>query len=260
MVELNKIYKMDCLEGMNDIPDGTIDAVICDPPYEVLNKGNANSQWDRLLPMDKLWEQYNRVVKQNGVVVLFCQGLFTAKLMLSNEKNWRYNLIWDKRRTTGFLNANRMPLRCHEDIAVFYRELPTYNPQFEDGEPSHSRGYGKHSNANACYGEYANTGDTSNNHGRNKFPRSIISIPKEHDKDMLHPTQKPVDLIRWLIRTYTNEGDTVLDNCMGSGTTAIAALMENRKFIGYETNDEYFAKANKRIDDYLGQPRQMDLF
>ena len=137
MIELNRIYNIDCLEGMKSILDGSVDAVICDPPYEVLNKGNANSQWDRLLPFDQLWEQYRRVVKRNGAIVLFCQGMFTARLMMSNPDMWRYNLVWDKMRTTGYLNANRMPLRCHEDIAVFYREQPTYNPQFTEGNPNH---------------------------------------------------------------------------------------------------------------------------
>jgi len=259
MIELNRIYNIDCLEGMKDIPDGSVDAVICDPPYEVLNKGNANSQWDRILPFDELWNQYRRVVKRNGAIVLFCQGMFTARLMMSNPDMWRYNLVWDKKRTTGFLNANRMPLRCHEDIAVFYREQPTYNPQFVDGEPSHARGSGVHKNGNQCYGEHSNA-EVSGKYDRKKHPRSIISIQKEHNADVWHPTQKPVELIRWLVRTYTNEGDTVLDNCMGSGTTAIACLMENRKFIGFETNVEYWKKTNDRIDKFIAQPKQVELF
>ena len=259
-IELNRIYNIDCLAGMEDIPDGTVDAVICDPPYEVLNKGNRKSQWDRLLQMDRMWEQYRRVVKPNGAIILFCQGMFTAKLMLSNEEMWRYNLIWDKQRTTGFLNANKMPLRCHEDIAVFYRETPVYHPQFTKGIPTHKRGNGSHRNDNKCYGGYSNSGETAVDHGDDKYPTSIIRIKKEWGSEAWHPTQKPLELIRWLVRTYTNEGDTVLDNCMGSGTTAIACLAENRKFIGYETDEEYFSKANKRIEDYLKQPRQMDLF
>ena len=254
MIELDNIYNIDCLEGMKDIPDGSVDAVICDPPYEVLNKGNANSQWDRLLPFDEMWRQYRRVVKRNGAIVLFCQGMFTARLMMSNPDEWRYNLVWDKQRTTGFLNANRMPLRCHEDIAVFYHEQPTYNPQFVDGEPSHARGSG-----NQCYGEHSNT-DVSDKYDRRKHPRSILSFQKEHNADTWHPTQKPVELIRWLVRTYTNEGDTVLDNCMGSGTTAIACLMESRHYIGFETNEEYWKKAVERIDRFRNEPRQQELF
>ena len=258
-MELNKIYNIDCLDGMNDIPDGSVDAVICDPPYEVLNKGNANSQWDRLLPFDQLWKQYKRVVKPNGAIILFCQGMFTAKLMTSNPDMWRYNLIWDKQRSTGFLNANRMPLRCHEDIAVFYRELPTYNPQYVDGEPSHTRGNGEHSNDNKCYGDFRNTKETRK-YDRRKYPKSIISIPKEWGNEVWHPTQKPVELIRWLVRTYTNECETVLDNCMGSGTTAIACIFENRNYIGFETNEEYWKKANERIENFLKHPRQLELF
>ena len=124
MIELDKIYNEDCLIGMQRIPDGSIDAVICGLPYEVLHKNNPNAQWDRMIPLEPLWEQYRRVIKNNGIICLFCQGMFTAKLMMSQPKLWRYNLIWDKCRVTGFLNANRMPLRCHEDIAVFYKSLP----------------------------------------------------------------------------------------------------------------------------------------
>ena len=257
MLELDHIYNIDCLEGMKDIPDGSVDAVICDPPYEVLNKGNANSQWDRMLPFDMLWEQYHRVVKRNGAIVLFCQGMFTAKLMMSNPDEWRYNLIWDKQRTTGFHNANRMPLRCHEDIAVFYREQPTYHPQKQLGRPNHSRGTVADS-ASSCYGGHS--GHRNYGYDGLKHPSSIVSIPKEWGHEVWHPTQKPVELIRWLVRTYTSEGDTVLDNCMGSGTTAIACLMEKRRFIGFETNEEYWKKANDRIESFLNQPKQMELF
>lgn len=258
-IELNHIYNIDCLEGMKSIPDGTVDCVICDLPYEVLNKNNKHAQWDKIIPFDKLWEQYNRVTKPSAAICLFGQGMFTAKLMLSNPDMWRYNLIWDKKKTTGFLNANRMPLRCHEDIAVFYKELPTYNPQFTDGEPTHPRGKGKHVNNDKCYGAYDNT-DVKDKYDRKKFPRSIISIAKEHDSSQFHATQKPVELIRWLVRTYTNAGDTVLDNCMGSGTTAIACIAENRNYIGFETNEEYFVKSNERIENFKNQPRQLELF
>lgn len=261
MIDLDKIYFEDCLEGMKRIPDMSIDAIICDLPYEVLHKNNPYAQWDRIIPFEPLWEQYLRITKQNAAIVLFCQGMFTAQLMMSQPKLWRYNLVWDKKRVTGFLNANRMPLRCHEDIAVFYNSLPTYNPQMEIGLPSHPQGNGIHKDTNSCYGKHSNSprdyeGRTyervkrvaqTNNEGE-KFPRSIISIKKEHGSTVLHPTQKPVELLQYLIRTYSNEGDTILDNCMGSGTTAIAALRENRHFIGFENNAEYFEKASKRIE------------
>lgn len=158
-MELNRIYNVDCLVGMKDIPDGSVDAIICDLPYEVLHKDNPNAQWDRIIPFEPLWEQYERIIKENGIILLFCQGMFTAKLMMSNPDLWRYNLVWDKCRVTGFLNANRMPMRCHEDIAVFYKSLPVYHPQYEDGPLNHSRGSGPHKQTNNCYGAHLNLGD-----------------------------------------------------------------------------------------------------
>ena len=266
-MEIDRIYNDDCLEGMKAIPSGSIDAIICDLPYEVLHKDNPHAQWDRIIPFEPMWEQYERVIKDNGAILLFCQGMFTAKLMMSNEKLWRYNLVWDKCRVTGFLNANRMPMRCHEDIAVFYKSLPTYNPQYEKGEPNHSQGNGPHEETNQCYGKYGR-----NYQGRTheevprvastvpdgmKLPRSIITIKKEHESTVLHPTQKPVALLQYLVRTFTNEGDTVLDNCMGSGTTAIACIKEKRHFIGFELNKEYYDKACKRIQ---AEQSQLKLF
>ena len=265
-MEKDRIYKGDCLELMKEIPDGSIDCIICDLPYNVLHKDNPNAQWDRLIPFKPLWQQYERVIKDNGAIILFAQGLFTAKLILSNEKLYRYSLVWDKGLTTGFLNANRMPLRCHEDICVFYKTLPTYNPQMEIGNPNHSQGNGKHKETNNCYGQYKQGRAYDYDKGikkveptrpNEKFPKSIIRIRKEHERKVLHPTQKPVDLIRYLIRTYTNEGDTVLDNCIGSGTTAIAAIKEKRHFIGIEKNEEYFEKANKRVKE---EQKQLTLF
>lgn len=148
MIELDKIYLGDCLEVMKEIPDKSIDMVACDLPYNCLHRDNPNAQWDRLIPFEPLWAQYERIIKDNGAIILFAQGMFTAQLMMSNPKLWRYNLVWDKQRVTAFLNANRMPLRCHEDICVFYKSLPTYNPQLEVGLPNHSRGNGIHKNTN----------------------------------------------------------------------------------------------------------------
>ena len=247
MIELDRIYNEDCLVGMQRIPDGSVDSIICDLPYEVLNKGNKHAQWDRLIPFDKLWEQYERIIKPNGAIVLFAQGMFTAKLMTSNEKLWRYNLIWKKgTRSTGFLNANRMQLRCHEDMCVFYKQLPTYNPQMWKGRPNHTRKATHRSvKNNRCYGEMNQMPTIITEW---KFPISVIDIEKEHGKQH-HPTQKPVALIEYLIKTYTNEGELVLDNCMGSGTTAVAAINTGRRFIGFELQKEYFDIANKRIDE-----------
>lgn len=252
-----KLYKGDCLVAMKDIPDKSIDMILCDLPYEVLNKNNPHAQWDRKIPFDKLWEQYNRVIKDNGAIVLFAQGMFTAELMKSNPKMWRYNLVWDKCRVTGFLNANRMPMRCHEDICVFYKSLPTYNPQYTDGEPNHSRGNGVHKDTNRCYGKFKAdykgiTYESTVPEGK-KLPRSIITIKKEHESTVFHPTQKSVALLEYLIRTYSNEGETILDNTMGSGSTGVACLRTNRNFIGIELNDAYFAIAEKRINEAQSQ-------
>lgn len=256
----DKIFCEDCLEGMKRIPDGSIDMICTDLPYAVLHKNNPHAQWDRLIPFGPLWEQYERVIKDSGAIVLFAQGMFTAQLMTSNPKLWRYNLVWNKMRCTGFLNANRMPLRCHEDICIFYKSLPTYNPQMEDlkgREPSHPQGNGTHKDTNRCYGKVNRIykGRTYESVPRveptvpsdKKMPRSIIEIKKEHESTVLHPTQKPVELIRYLIRTFTNPCETVLDSCMGSGTTAIAAIKEDRHYIGFELSKEYFDKACERI-------------
>lgn len=238
---------------MQKLPDKTVDMILCDLPYEVLHKNNPHAQWDRLLPFDKLWEQYERVIKDNGAIVLFAQGIFTAKLMMSNTKMWRYNLVWDKiNRPTGFLNANRCPLRIHEDILVFYKKQPTYNPQFTIGEKSHSRGKcgnGIGGAKNRCYGDFKQTEATLTNE---KYPNSIISVPKEHS-NFYHPTKKPVALLEYLIKTYSNEGETVLDNTMGSGSTLIACINTNRKGIGIELNNEYFNIAEKRIKEHKQQ-------
>ena len=257
-IELDRIYNMDCLEGMKAIPDGSVDAVICDLPYGVLNGESEGGSWDTIIPFEPLWAEYRRVCKPTAAIVLFAQGMFTADLMHSNPKMWRYNLIWKKGdRASGFLNANRMPLRNHEDICVFYDKLPTYNPQMRTGFPNHTRGHGGGKLKNGCYGKF-DPWVRSEVITTEKFPLSIIDIAKEHDVNkQFHPTQKPVDLLRYLVLTYTNEGDTVLDNCMGSGTTAIACIKERRHFIGFELSKEYFDKAVKRIK---AEQAQLTLF
>ena len=257
-MEIDNIYNMDCLDGMKQIPDGTIDAVICDLPYGVLNGESEGGSWDTIIPFEPLWAEYRRVCKPTAAIVLFAQGMFTADLMHSNPKMWRYNLIWKKgERASGFLNASRMPLRNHEDIVVFYDKLPTYNPQMRTGFPNHTRGHGGGKLKNGCYGKF-DPWARSEVITTEKFPLSIIDIAKEHDVNkQFHPTQKPVDLLRYLVLTYTNEGDTVLDNCMGSGTTAIACIKERRHFIGFELSKEYFDKAVRRIK---AEQAQLTLF
>ena len=265
MLEVNHIYEGDCLELMAGIADESVDAVICDLPYQVLHKDNPNAQWDRMIPFEPLWAHYERIIKPRGVIVLFGQGMFTSDLMQSNRKLWRYNLIWYKGRGTGFLNANRMPMRCHEDICVFYKQLPVYNPQMGIGEPNHSQGRCEKPRTNSCYGKFK-TGRTYDydkqikkvapTRPNEKFPQSIIHIQKEHETTVYHPTQKPVDLLRYLIRTYTNSGGVILDNTMGSGTTCVAAVIEKRQYIGIEKDPKYFAIAEKRIKE---AGRQMTL-
>ena len=250
-----KLIHGDCLTEMKLISDASVDMILCDLPYEVLNERNKHAQWDKIIPFEPLWEQYERIIKNNGAIVLFAQGMFTAKLMMSNERLWRYNLIWKKgKRSSGFLNANKMPLRNHEDILVFYKKLPTYNPQMVYGEKNHHRG-GRQSVTNRCYG---NIKVLPTRYSNEKFPISIIDVEKEYvTGQFFHPTQKPVALLEYLIRTYTKEGETVLDNCMGSGSTGVACLRTKRKFIGIELNDEYFGIAQKRISQ---EQQQLKLF
>ena len=240
----------DCLDLMREIPDGSVDMVLCDLPYGVLNRSNPHAQWDRPLPADALWAQYKRICKPNAAIVLFGQGMFTADLMKSNPKMWRYNLVWDKNRATGFLNANRQPLRYHEDNLVFYDKQPIYHPQMEGlngREPNHAQGHGKHKEKNQCYGDVGRINPTYHD---KKHPRSIVAINAVHcSEGQAHPTQKPVALMEYLIKTYTDPGDTVLDNCMGSGTTGVAAVNTKRDFIGMEISPEYFSVAQSRIDE-----------
>lgn len=240
------LFRDDCLESMKIIKDKSVDLILTDLPYGVTNQ-NKN-KWDSIIPFDKLWEHYNRIIKDNGVIVLFGQDKFTAKLMLSNEKMHRYNLIWSKVLPTGFLNANRMPLREHEDIVVFYKKLPTYNPQKIKGQPCHSKGksVGKMNDdilANNNYGNFK----CVETEGDMKYPTSILKFAKPHPSVAVHPTQKPVELLEWIIKTYTNEGDLVLDSCMGSGSTGVACVNTNRSFIGIELDSKYYDIAKQRI-------------
>ena len=250
-----KLLQGDCLELMKEIPEKSIDMILCDLPYGVLNKNNKNAQWDNILPFDKLWKQYERIIKDNSCVALFCDGLFMAELMVSNKKMWKYNLVWNKIIPSGFLNANRMPLRETEEIAVFYKKQPIYNAQKSIGEKNHSKGKVKE-NKNNNYGKCKFV-DNSEKLGNMKCPTSLISFSKTHPSQMIHPTQKPVALLEYLIKTYTNENMVVLDNCMGSGSTGVACINTKRKFIGIELDQNYFNIAKKRIEDRL---KQQELF
>ena len=242
MLELNKIYNMDCLEGMKLIDDKSIDMILCDLPY-----GTTKNKWDCIIPLDKLWIQYKRVIKDNGAIVLFAQTPFDKVLGYSNLQMLKYEWIWQKENGTGFLNSKKMPLKNHENILVFYKKLPCYNPQMRTGFKPYKCKQGRGS-SNWNYNEKQGGHITENNGER--FPIDVLQFNRESG---FHPTQKPVGLCEYLIKTYTNEGETVLDNCMGSGTTAIACINTNRNFIGFEIDKHYCDIANERIQKALAE-------
>ena len=242
-MELNKIYNEDCLEGMKRIPDKSVDMILCDLPY-----GTTACKWDTIIPLDKLWEQYERVIKDNGAIVLTASQPFTTTLISSNMGKFRYCWQWVKTRPTGFMNANKMPLKNNEDICVFYKKMPVYNPQgIKVAGVKNKRKKDKkttvYSNMGIKEGEYIQK--------FTNYPTQILKIGSE--SKTIHPTQKPVALFEYLIKTYTNEGETVLDNCMGSGTTAIACINTNRNYIGFELDKEYYELSNNRIKEFISE-------
>ena len=229
------LYKGDCLENFKNIPDKSIDMILCDLPYGV----TANKK-DIQIPFNLLWENYERIIKDNGAIALFAQGLFYVDLVNSNRKLFKYDLIWNKKLVTGFLNAKKQPLRVHEQIAIFYKKQPTYNPQFTEGKPLHSKGksFKNREATNQNYGYHKQSDD--NRKGETlKYPKSILTFQKPHPSIAKHRTEKSIECLEWLIKTYTNEGDLVLDNTAGSGTTGIAANNLNRNFILMEIEEEY---------------------
>jgi DNA modification methylase len=241
-LELNRIYQRDCIEGMSLIPEKSIDMVLCDLPY-----GTTRNKWDSVINLQLLWEQYERIIKDNGAIVLTAQTPFDKVLGASNLQLLRYEWIWEKTSATGHLNAKKMPMKAHENILVFYKKLPPYNPQKTIGHPrkvslaKHKINCEKSTN----YNDYG----LSSYDSTERYPRSVQVFATDKQKEALHPTQKPVALFEYLIRTYTNEGDTVLDNCIGSGTTAVACVRTKRNFIGFETERDYVEIANQRLDN-----------
>ena len=236
---LNKIIHGGCLEIMKDIPDNSIDMICCDLPY-----GVTKNKWDSVIDLTELWKAYKRIIKDNGAITLFGQDKFTARVMLSNEQWHRYNIIWEKTTPTGFLNAKKMPLRSHEDIMVFYKHLPNYTPQMTSGyKPVNS--YVKHTSDGTNYGKtkigISGGGSTE------RYPKSIWTFPTDKQKLSLHPTQKPVALIEKLVLSYTTKDMVVLDNCIGSGTTAEVCIINGRNFIGIDNDAEMVSIANNRI-------------
>ncbi len=240
-MEVDVIYNEDCIKGMQSIPDGSVNLILCDLPY-----GTTKNKWDVIIPFESLWKEYKRIIKENGAIVLFGDGLFTMKAILTNEKMWRYNLIWDKTRGCDFLNANVKPLKSHEDIMVFYKKKPTYNKQVWFSTPYKRT---KNGSLSDNYGDRKEAWSESDDGSRN--PLSIISFSR--DASRFHPTQKPVALLEWLIKTYTNEGDIVLDNAFGSGSTLVAAVNTNRHYIGFELDKNYFDIACQRLDEVEGE-------
>ena len=230
----------DCLEKMKDIPDGSVDMILADLPY-----GTTACEWDARIPLEPLWEQYRRVIKENGAIVLTSQMPFGAELIQSNREMFRYEWIWEKTRAVGFLNCKKMPMRVTEHVLIFYKKLPTYNPQMREGEPYMYRVCGGYSNLYAC--ETSN-GERQRRNAGTRYPVNIIKFKSEYQNTKLHPTQKPVALLEYLIKTYTNEGETVLDNVMGSGSTGVAAVNTGRKFIGIELDEKFFETARGRIE------------
>jgi site-specific DNA-methyltransferase (adenine-specific) len=248
----NRVIQGDCLEVMKGLPNSSIDMILCDLPY-----GTTQNKWDSIIPLDKLWEQYERIVKENGAIVLTAQGLFTAKLILSNETLFKYKIVWIKSKPTNFLNAKIQPLRKHEDICIFYKKQPSYNPLMVNGEP-----YDKGIRKDQYSGSY---GDFKPRHVKStgeRYPNDVISYDYEEqdyqdfiycktaesEGKVLHPTQKPVELGRYLIKTYTNENDIVLDNACGSGSFLVSAILENRRFIGIEKNENVLLHKKEPID------------
>lgn len=229
-----ELHLGDCLEVMKSIPDGSVDMVLCDLPY-----GTTACKWDTVIPFEPLWEQYRRITKKNAAIVLTAAQPFTTALIASNMRQFKYCWVWEKSRKTGFLNAKKQPLRATEDIAVFYESQATYNPQMKRvRERFVSRG----GRGFAGYGKHTSKGSSN---GGVQYPFNIIKIPSESAAH--HPTVKPVALMEYLIRTYTTEGETVLDNCMGSGTTGVACMNTGRRFIGIEMDAGYFQTAQGRI-------------
>lgn len=247
----------DCLDLMKYIPDGSVDMILCDLPY-----GTTRLEWDKCIPFEPLWEQYKRVIKPNGAIVLFSSQPFTTDLINSQRKLFRYEIIWEKTQNSGFYNAKKMPLRAHENICVFYKKPPIYNPQKElspnaqigrkrknsDYKKTSGKAFGRVSVEKAESWEYTDDGS--------RYPKDIIKFSNwngalfgKTDKAVKHPTQKPVPLLEYLIKTYTNEGDTVLDNCMGSGSTGVACVNTGRDFIGIELDRGYFEIAKSRIEN-----------
>lgn len=235
----NQVIEGDCLKVMKDIPAKTIDLILCDLPY-----GTTQNHWDSVIPLDQLWSHYERIIKDNGAIALTGQGLFTASLMISNPRLFKYKITWVKSKPTNFLNAKKQPLRKHEDICVFYKNQPAYNPQMTYGEP-YNKGFRK-DQLTGSYGDFKTVEVKSNGE---RYPTDVVYFKTaESEGEVYHPTQKPVELGRYLIRTFTKKGEVVLDNTCGSGSFLVSAVLEGRKFIGIEKNENVYLFKKHKVD------------
>jgi len=235
----NRIIKGDCLKIMQWIPSKSIDMILCDLPY-----GTTQNRWDSIIPLNQLWRHYIRIIKDRGVVVLTSQGIFTANLILSNPKLFKYKITWIKSKPTNFLNAKKQPLRKHEDICVFYKKQPVYHPQMSRGEP-YNKGFRK-DQFSGSYGDFKTVEVKSNGE---RYPTDVVYFKTaESEGKVYHPTQKPVELGRYLIRTFTKKNDIILDNTCGSGSFLVSAVLEGRNFIGIEKNKEGYLFKKKKVD------------
>lgn len=247
-----QLYHGDCLELLKNVPDTSVDMVLCDLPY-----GVTKCKWDSVIPFDSLWSAYRRILKPHGVVALFGVEPFSSKLRMSNLEQFKYDWIWEKTNASGFLNAKKQPMRCHETISVFYDGQCTYNPQMIHGQTRKvsSANSKKNCKKTDAYGEHGLTGYDSTD----RYPRSVQVFASDIQKNALHTTQKPIALLEYLILTYTNSGEIVLDNCMGSGSTGVAAVRTGRRFIGMELDDKYFELAKERINKESAQVSLIDV-
>jgi len=239
----------DCLQIMPSIDDQSVDLILTDLPY-----GTTQCAWDVIIPLDQMWEQYSRIIKPNGAILLTSMQPFTSILVASNLRMFRYEWIWEKGNATGFLNAKKQPLRAHESVLVFYKKQPTYNPQMIHGQPR--RTTKRKTVGSECYGKSINLTEYDST---SRYPRSVQPFSSDKQTANYHPTQKPVALMEYLISTYTNQGDVVLDSCMGSGTTGVAAVNLDRRFIGIEQDEQYFDVSVNRIGAAANTPKQLRL-
>ena len=244
----------DCLELMKDIPNGSIDMILCDLPY-----GTTACKWDTIIPFDKLWEQYDRIIKPNGAIVLFGSEPFSSYQRMSNIKIYRYDWVWEKNKTSNYQLAKKMPLKSHETISVFYKTLPTYNPQKEWVGVKDNRKTFNPCNHTKMSHISSNTTYCKKDDGT-RYPKTVLKYDVPDRMNLLHNTQKPIPLFEYLIKTYTNEGELVLDNTAGSGTTAIACLNTNRQFIVMEKEQKYYDIILKRVGDFNKKFETQTLF